>query len=56
VAKAPEQPDDARLVAPVTPEERAAVGRYLSWVAAALGVGLQNQVRAELAKAECERR
>lgn len=56
VVATPEQPDDARLVKPATPEERDAVGRYLGWVAEVIGISLQNQGRAVLAKAECERR
>lgn len=56
MAATPPPPAGASIVAPVTVEERAATGLFLGWVADVLDVAAQNEARARLAKAACERR
>lgn len=56
IRTAPTPPAGASIVQPATPEERASTAGFLTWVAGVLDVAQENEARARLARAECEKR
>lgn len=56
VEPTPTRPAGATVVQPATIEERTATSLFVAWVADLVDVATANQDRAELARAECQKR